>query len=147
MHTWRSNATVPGSPSDVLALLTEPTAIARWAPVPFEVLALEGPRLESGSRARVAGRIAGSSVEFDVEVLRASNERLELVADGPISIGVSYVVRPLDTGSEIDASVSVKGRGLFGRTLAKATEMLLAAGALRHSLERIGRELEPALVA
>lgn len=148
MCLWHYNATVPGSPADVLELLTEPRAIARWAPIPFEVLALDGPRLESGSRARVAGRLAGRSVEFDVDVLRASDERLELVAEGPISIDVEYRLRPAGGAeSEIEASVSVEGRGLFGRVLAKATETLLAAGALRLSLDRLAAELQPALAA
>jgi hypothetical protein len=145
MCLWHSNATVPGSPADVLELLTEPKAIERWAPVPFEVTALDGARLESGSHARVAGRLAGRVVEFDVDVLRASVERLDLVAHGPISIDVHYRLRPADTGSEIEASVSVEGRGLFGRVLAKATETLLAGGALRMSLNRLAGELEPAL--
>jgi hypothetical protein len=147
MCTWHSNATVPGSPADVLDLLTEPEAIARWAPVAFEILALDGTRLESGSHARVAGRLAGRSVEFDIYVLSASNDRLELVAAGPISLGVRYALRPADSGSEIEASVSVEGRGLFGRVLAKATEALLAAGALRLSLDRLADELQPALAA
>jgi hypothetical protein len=73
MCKWHSNTTVPGSPADILELLTEPDAIARWAPVPFEVVALDGGRLQAGSRARVAGRLAGRSVEFDVDVLRASD--------------------------------------------------------------------------
>jgi hypothetical protein len=144
---WQSNATVPGSPADVLELLTEPQAIARWAPVPFEVVALDGARLESGSHARVTGRLAGRAVEFEVDVLRASDERLELVAYGPISIDVQYRLRPAGTESEIQASVSVEGRGLFGRVLAKATETLLAGGALRMSLERLARELQPAIAA
>lgn len=142
MGSWRSNTTVPAAPADILDLLTEPEAIARWAPIPFEVLALDGSRLRAGSHARVAGRLAGRAVEFDVNVHRASDGRLELVADGPISLGVRYVLRPADEGSEIDASVSVEGRGLAGRVLAKATEALLAAGALRLALERLGRELQ-----
>jgi polyketide cyclase/dehydrase/lipid transport protein len=147
MCIWHSNTTVPASPAEVLELLTEPDAIARWAPVPFEVLALDGPRLRSGRRARVAGRLAGRSVEFDVEVLDASDERLELVAAGPISLDVRYLLRPHDDGSEIDARVSVEGNGFFGRVLAKATEAMLAAGALRISLERLARELQPAVAA
>jgi hypothetical protein len=142
MGRWNSNAMVTGSPADVLELLTEPEAIARWAPIPFEVLDLDGQRLRSGSRARVAGCLAGRSVEFDVDVQRAGDGRLELVADGPISLGVRYVLRPAGEGSEIDASVSVEGRGLTGRVLAKATEALLAAGALKLALERLARELE-----
>jgi hypothetical protein len=89
--------------------------------------------------------LAGRSVEFDVDVLRASDERLELVARGPVSMNVQYKVRPADTQTEIEASISVEGQGLFGRVLAKATETLLAGGALRMSLERLGRELQPAL--
>ena len=147
MCIWQYNTTVPGSPADVLELLTEPGAIARWAPVPFEVVALDGARLQSGSRARVAGRLAGRSVEFDVDVLRASDERFELVAEGPISIDVQYKLRPAGTVSEIEASVAVEGRGLFGRVLAKATETLLAAGALRMSVDRLADELQPALAA
>ena len=147
MRTWHSNATVPGSPADILAFLTEPEAIARWAPVPFEVLALDGDRLRSGSHARVAGHLAGRRVEFDVDVRQASTDRLELVADGPISLGVRYMLRPRGEYSDVDASVSVEGRGLFGRVLAEATEALLAAGALRLSLEHLGRELQPTLAA
>jgi hypothetical protein len=70
----------------VLALLTKPEAIARWAPIPFEVVQLDGGRLRAGSHACVAGRLARRSVEFDVEVLHASDQRLELVADGAISL-------------------------------------------------------------
>ena len=147
MYTSRSQTTVPASPSEVLALLTEPEAIARWAPIPFEVLQLDGERLRAGSRARVAGRLAGRSVEFDVDVRQASNQRLELVADGVISLDVLYVMRPVPAGSEVEAAVSVKAGGLLGRVLAKATEALLSAGALRMSLERIARELQPALAA
>lgn len=146
MHSWHSNATVPGSPTDVLEFLTEPDAIARWAPIPFEVMSLDGgTRLVSGTHARVAGRLAGRSLEFDVDVLRASDDRLELVAEGPISIDVRYVLRPAGASSEVRASIAVEGRGLFGRMLAKATEALLAGGALRMSLERLGRELGPAI--
>jgi len=147
MTSWRSNTTVPGSPTDVLELLTEPQAIARWAPIPFRVVALDGARLRAGSRARVAGCLAGRSVEFDVEVLDASDERLELVAQGPICIDVEYRMRPAGRSSEIQASIGVEGRGLFGRVLAKATEALLAGGALRMSLDRLAREMRPVLAA
>jgi hypothetical protein len=147
VYSSHSNATVPGAPTEVLEFLTEPEAIARWSPVPFEVVALDGARLQAGGHARVAGTLAGRSVEFDVDVLRASDEWLELVAQGPICIDVKYRVRPAGRSSEIEASIGVEGRGLFGRILAKATEALLAGGALRMSLERLGRELQPALAA
>ena len=147
MRTWKTQTTVAGLPDEVLALLTEPEAIARWTPIPFELIDLDADRLLAGSRARVLGRLAGRTLEFEVEVLAADEERLALVATGPISIDVEYRVRPLRRGSELHASVSVRGSGLFGRLLAQATDALLAAGALNTAVNRIGRELEPALAA
>jgi hypothetical protein len=101
----------PPSPSQVVELLTEPDAIARWAPVPFEVLALDERDLSRG--ARRAGRLAGRCVEFDVDVLRAFGDRLHLVAHGSISIDVQYRLRAAATGSEIEARIS--GRGVESR--------------------------------
>ena len=141
MRMWETQTTVPGSPSAVLELLTEPDGIATWAPISFEILSLAERRLSTGSRARVAGRLAGRAVEFEVTVFEASGDRLALAADGPISIDVQYVVHQVPGGSDVRASVSVEGRGLFGRVLASATEALLAAGALRTSLDRLGRQL------
>jgi hypothetical protein len=133
VRTWTSNATVPGSAADVLAFLTEPEAIARWAPIPFEVVALDRTRREAGGHARVAGRLAGPLGRIDVEVLHASDRRLELVADGPISLGVTYLLRPTSSGSDVDASISVRGGGLQGRLPARATESLIAVAVLRSS--------------
>jgi hypothetical protein len=55
-------------------------------------------------------------------------------------------VRPAPGGSDVRASVSIEGRGLFGRVLASATEALLAAGVLRSSLDRLGRQLSASAV-
>jgi len=147
MKTYTTQTTVAGLPDEVLSLLTEPDAIARWAPIPFEVTDLDTDRLVAGSHARVRGGLAGRNLEFDVEVFEADDGRLSLVASGPISIDVEYVVTPADSGSEVTASVSVSGSGLMGRVLASATDALLAAGALNPAVSRIGRELEPALAA
>ena len=147
MSTWTSETWLAGPPDEVLDLLTEPDAIARWAPIDFEVSDHERGRLRAGSHTRVCGLLAGRRVEMDVEVLDAEAGRLALIANGPISIDVEYVLRPLDRGSQLRASVSVAGRGLIGRVLAQATDVLLAAGALDRAIDRIGRELEPALVA
>jgi hypothetical protein len=147
MSTWTSETWLAGAPEQVLDLLTEPAAIARWAPIDFEVSDHEGQRLRAGTHTRVCGILAGRRVEMDVEVLDADDGRLALVANGPISIDVEYVLRPLDTGSQMRASVSVAGRGLIGRLLAQATDVVLAAGALDRAVDRIGRELQPTLVA
>ena len=144
---WTTQTTVPGPPSEVLRLLTDPEAIARWAPVPFEIVALDGDRLVAGSTARVRGRLAGREMCFDVEVLQADDAQLTLIASGPILLEVDYGLAEKVDGSEVRASVSVKGNGLWGRALAAATETLLAAGAIHASLRRLGRELEPSLAA
>jgi hypothetical protein len=67
------------------------------------------------------------------------------VATGPISIDVEYALRPAAEGSELRASISVRGSGLIGRVIAQATDALLAAGALDLAVSRIGRQLTPAL--
>ena len=42
MGMWTAKTRVAGHPDDVLTLLTDPDAIASWAPVAFEVVDLEG---------------------------------------------------------------------------------------------------------
>jgi hypothetical protein len=96
---------------------------------------------------RVRGALGGRSLGFDVEVAEAADGRLTLTATGPIRIDVRYVARALPRGSELRTSVAVTGVGLIGRFVARATDALLAAGAVNAALGRISRELEPALVA
>jgi hypothetical protein len=87
-------------------------------------------------------------LEFDSEIHEADRERLSLVANGLVSIGAEYLLAPAGGGSDVRAAVSVSGRGLLGRALARAFRAVLAAGALRASVARIARELdelEPAL--
>ena len=147
MSTWTEQLTANAAPAVVLDVLTDPRAAARWAPVDFEVSRIDGNRLRAGSRARVAGRLAGREVGFDVEVVAADEERLALLASGPIHLDVEYRLRPVEAGSEVRASVAVRGSGLAGRVLAQATGALLSAGALRHAVGRIAREAEFATAA
>jgi uncharacterized protein YndB with AHSA1/START domain len=144
MKTWTTETWMAGPPDKVLNLLTEPDAIARWAPIPFEVLRLDGARFEAGTRARVRGVLAGCRMEFDIEIHEADEERVSLLATGPVSIGAECQLAPVDGGSEVRTSVSVRGRGLMGGVAARVVESVLAAGVLRVSFARIGRELEPA---
>jgi hypothetical protein len=141
MKTWTTHTTVAGPPHEVLQLLTEPDAIARWAPISFEVTDLPGHRLRTGTRARIAGGLAGRRLEFDVDVQEAANGRLALRATGPIEIDVEYVATPVASGSDLRASVRVNGRGLAGRLLATATDALLSAGALSTAVRGIERAL------
>ena len=138
MKTWTATTTVDAAPEAVLDVLTDPDAIARWAPLPFDVDDLDTPRLVTGSTARVSGRLAGCRVGFVVEVHQAAAERLSLAADGPVGLDVNYDVAETETGSEVHASVSVRsGKGLTGRLLAEATSALLSAGALTHAVSRL----------
>ncbi|MGZ4275399.1 MAG: SRPBCC family protein [Solirubrobacteraceae bacterium] len=141
MRTWTATALVDARPAAVLDILTDPDACARWAPVPFDVDEFGAPRLRSGSRARVSGRLAGRRVGFDVEVHEADDRALSLSAHGPVGFDVRYDLAASHRGSEVRASVAVRnGKGLAGRLLAEATNALLAAGALDIAVGRIARE-------
>jgi len=141
MKTWTATTTVEADPAAVLDVLTDPDAVARWAPLPFDVDDLDTPRLMTGSRARVSGRLAGRRVGFDVEVHEAEPRRLSLAAHGPVGFDVAYDLAAHEGGSEVRASISVRsGKGITGRLLAEATNALLSAGALTHAISRIAAE-------
>src|SRR5437868_11109556 len=80
---WTADREVAAGRDQVMDILTRPCSIASWAPVPFEVEGLKGDRLETGSRARVAGRLAGKELIFEVDVHEADEGRLRLIAHGP----------------------------------------------------------------
>jgi hypothetical protein len=145
MASWTAQTEMVALPDEVMAMLTRPEAIARWAPIPFELIDFDRDRLRSGDTVRVCGVLAGRSLEFEVEVVEAEDGRLALAANGPIQIDVEYVTRAVERGSEVRARVEVSGRGLMGRVLAGATDALLAAGALNSAVGRIAREVRPAL--
>jgi hypothetical protein len=145
MATWTTQAETVGVPDEVMALLTRPAAIARWAPIPFQLVDFDRDRLHAGDKVRVCGMLAGRSLEFEVDVAKADDGQLALAASGPIRIDVEYVAREAERGSEVQARVEVSGRGVLGRVLARATDVLLAAGALNSAVGRIARELEPAV--
>ena len=141
MKTWTATTVIAAGPEAVLDVLTDPDAVARWAPLPFDVEDLDTPRLMTGSRARVSGRLAGRRVGFDVEVHEAVPRRLALAADGPVGLDVAYDWAASGDGSEVRASISVRsGKGFTGRLIAEATNALLSAGALTHAISRLGRE-------
>ena len=141
MKTWTATTVIAAGPEAVLDVLTDPDAVARWAPLPFDVEDLDTPRLMTGSRARVSGRLAGRRVGFDVEVHEAVPRRLALAADGPVGFDVAYDWAASGDGSEVRASISVRsGKGFTGRLLAEATNALLSAGALTHAISRLARE-------
>src|SRR4051795_2271279 len=78
MRTYTATTTATARPEAVLDVLTDPDAVARWAPVAFYVDTITHPRLAEGSRARISGRLAGQQVGFDVEVHQADAGGLAL---------------------------------------------------------------------
>ena len=142
--TWNARLEMRAPAEDVLAALTDPEVCSRWSPIGFEVEELEGGRLVAGSRARVAGRLAGARVCFDVEVFHGGPERLALRASGPVVLDVDYLLAPSgERSTELTASVTVEsGRGVIGRMLEPATRALLAGGALQSAVARIARTVE-----
>jgi hypothetical protein len=143
LSTWTTQSIVDGTPEDVLAVLSDPDCCYRWSPIDFDLEDLDGDRLATGSFARVAGRVAGISVSFDIEVLHASRRRLALTARGPMTLDVEYEAYPADDNkAEVWATVTVKAsRSLSGRVAAASTEALLRGGALSLALRRIGAEV------
>lgn len=143
IRTWRSQIEVRAEPSHVLETLTDVTACAAWSPVGFDVEGLESRRLRAGNRLAVSGAIVGRRVRFYVEIVRADCERLVLRAAGPVEMLAHYLVRPGSGGSRMEATISVRrGPGGGAGVAARATSILLAAGALDRTLARIAREAE-----
>jgi len=140
--TWSSAATLDASPERVLSVLTEPDCCVRWSPVPFELRQLDGSRLKTGSRGRLGGSLVGRKVDFELEILRADRQRLELRARGLVKIEARYEVRPAGDITVLRANVSVMpGPGLLGHLAACAADALLAAGALDQALQAIAGEV------
>jgi hypothetical protein len=143
MGTWQTRTTVMGGPEDVLEVLTDPSAAQRWSPIGFELEQIEGDRLVSGSRAVLSGKLAGRSVKFEVNVLKASDGQLELHAKGPVELDVRYIAAALGEMTEVKASVAVRSAGgLMGRLISSATDALLAGGALNLAVQSVAREVE-----
>jgi len=140
---WTASAWMDDDPNGVLHALTDPAAIARWAPVSFEVDGLAGGRLAAGSRERVSGSIAGIGATFDIEVMRADTKGLELVANGPISLDVKYRFIEHDDGVSVHARVGIRRRrGLSAQLLQAAVAALLNAGALARALRKLENSLD-----
>ena len=144
MSNYTARIETSASTDQVLAVLTDPRAIRDWSPFPFDVEGAE-QKLHAGSRTRVSGSLVGMRVGFDVEVHAADTAGLKLSADGPVGLDVRYGLRPAPAGNEVSATVSVKrSRGITARVIGKATEALLAAGALDSAATRIARAAETA---
>jgi len=119
--------------------LTDPAAIAGWAPVNFEVDGLAGGRLAAGRRERVSGSIAGIGATFDVEVMRADTKGLELVADGPISLDVNYSFTEHDDGVSVHARVGIRRRRGLTAQLLQAAGKTSEALTLAQRAQTLGK--------
>src|ERR1700722_6260171 len=145
MTQFTATSIVDATPEQVLEVLTDPKEIRSWSPIAFEVDEFGGSRLHCGSVARVSGSLAGRRVGFDVAVHAADADGLELSAVGPISLEARYGLSRVEGGTEVIASIVVRGgSGLTGRLLATAASALLRAGALDLAASRIARAAETA---
>jgi hypothetical protein len=143
MGTWRAQIDVRADPEQVLETLTDVGACEAWSPVGFDIDDLDSGRLRAGTKVAVSGAIIGRRVRFCVEIVRADAERLVLRATGPVEMLADYVVRPAAEGSRVHAAISVRrGTGGGAGMAARATSIMLGAGALKHALARIAREAE-----
>ena len=142
-NVWTAQAAMHAYPDEVLDALTDPSAIAAWAPIGFEVDGLDGERLRAGSRAKVRGSLAGIGAAFDVEVHRADSTGLELEARGPVALDVSYRLRDHTEGVLVEVAVGVRRRGgLTAQLLRAAVTTLMNAGALGSALRRLEASLD-----
>lgn len=140
---WTADTAITAEPGQVIDILTRPCAISAWAPIPFEVEGLASDRLETGSRARVAGMLGGKELAFDVEVHEAHDRALRLTAIGPfVEMDVAYDIEPLPDAAYVHASIDVKGKGVMGRFVARAVEGYLAGGALKGALADLAHAAE-----
>jgi len=141
--TWRSHIDVRASPDRVLETLTDVRACETWSPVDFDIAGPNTQRLTAGTRVAVSGRIARRRVRFCVEIVRADTERLLLRAAGPVDMLADYLVTSAAHGSRLHAAISVRrGSGSGASLMARATSVLLGAGALKRALSGIAREAE-----
>ena len=141
MRTWTARKQIDADPAVVLDLLTD-TESCRQLVAGAVRPRRRGRRAARGriAHARVRPAWSAARVGFDVEVHEAGDGRLALSAHGPVAFDVAYEARPVATGSEVCASVSVRsGGGLFGRLAEQATAALLQAGALGVAVDRIAR--------
>jgi hypothetical protein len=143
MSTRTETRIVKASPEGVLAVIADPDACARWAPVNFRSDHPPGRRLRAGSRTHVRGWIAGRPVTFHVVVSRADERGLTLSATGPVQLEVDYQLTAQPTGTLVRASIEVRSRHrLMGTVIAHAATRLLAAGALPAALRGIAKEAQ-----
>jgi hypothetical protein len=140
--SWSSGRVVRTEPARVIETLTDTEACARWSPVAFSLEDDEG-RLRPGTTRRVTGRLLGAPVRFHLHTLIADPSGLRLHARGPVDLHVHYALRPVASGCQMDAHISIHPpRGRIGRLVAHAARTLLVAGTLDHALQRIAHEAE-----
>jgi hypothetical protein len=143
MSTHTASQTATAEPTHVLQVLTDPAACARWAPIQFSTDQAPGEYLHTGSRTKLQGRIAGRNITFEVDVLAADERGLSLRATGPVRLEVDYQLTTSGRGTRIEAQITLaQARGMTGALASRATNAILAAGALRFALRAIAAEAE-----
>jgi uncharacterized protein YndB with AHSA1/START domain len=136
--SWTATTLVGAARAEVLEALTDPSLIAEWAPVAFELEHLDGRRLRSGTQARIRGQVAGIRSCFEVDVIRADDECLELRARGPVDMEVAYRLADHAHGTAVEASIELRRRrGVAAQLVRAAAAALLNEGALNRALAQL----------
>jgi hypothetical protein len=143
MSIHMAKQTVTAEPARVLQVLTDPAACGRWAPIEFTTDQPPGERLQAGTRTRLLGRIAGRNVAFEIHVVAADERGLSLRATGPVRFEVDYRLTPAARRTRIEAQITLaQTGGITGALIARATNAMLGAGALRFALRTVAAEAE-----
>ena len=143
MSTHTASQTATAEPAHVLQVLTDPAACTRWAPIEFSTDQPSGEYLHAGSRTRLQGRIAGRNVTFEIHVSAADERGLSLRATGPVRFEVDYRLTPAARRTMIEAEITLaQSAGITAALIARATNAMLGAGALRFALRAIAAEAE-----
>ena len=143
MSTHMAKQIVTAESAYVLQALTDPAACGRWAPIAFTTDQPPGERLQAGTRTRLQGRVAGRNVTFEIHVVAADERGLSLRATGPVRLEVDYRLTPALRRTLIEAQITLaQTGGIAGAFIARATNAMLSAGALRFALRKVAAESE-----
>ena len=124
-------------PARVLAVGTTAGDMAAWFPLPVELDDVAPDRrFDVGESHEVHVRLAGHGFAAQVRLDAASERGYRLSAHGALDMVIAAAITPTTAGSEVQARIEVRGRGLRGRVLEAAARPLIGPG-LHRALNEI----------
>ena len=133
---------IAATPQRILEVLSDPDAVKRWFPLPFDFDDDVGS-LRPGGSYGVHGRLAGRSLHARLQVLEGDERHIAVRLTGPVVLDLSAELTGGASGTAARILASVhSGGGLSGKLLTPAAAALLRAGALERSVAAIRAEAE-----